>query len=177
MNINALLEIKTERTKYVEKEYIPIKVVCIVSDLSNFNDIVLKNIRDYCNGSYITFSTRIYNSFSYSEDMNFIERLPAFHIYFNNCYIKTFYPNTRPIQHIEESVNEWKMKKEKRRLAREKWITRLKEFFKLFIPTRRKSLMEKIQENERERKVNATNLRIDRLKNEKNVNPLTIMRS
>jgi hypothetical protein len=69
------------------------------------------------------------------------------------------------------------MKKEKRRLAKEKWITRLKAFFKLFIPIRRKSLIEKIQEKEREIQINATNARIDRLKNEKNVNPLRIMRS
>jgi hypothetical protein len=78
----------------------------VVDDLSKISKDI-QDIRDYCHDLNIVFITREFDSAKYSDDRYRIERLPAFHIYVNKCYNKTFYPNTRPYQIIEEIVEKY----------------------------------------------------------------------
>ena len=94
-----------------KKEILPVHVKCIVDDLGD-KDAFIPIMRDYCNKEKsILFSTREYNSSKYSEDRDIIVRLPAFHVYSNGQYMRTFYPNTRPYQHVEECIAEYVRRK------------------------------------------------------------------
>jgi hypothetical protein len=95
-----------ELMKKSEKIIHPITVKCVVDDLSKISKDI-QDIRDYCHDLNIVFITREFDSAKYSDDRYRIERLPAFHIYVNKCYNKTFYPNTRPYQIIEEIVEKY----------------------------------------------------------------------
>lgn len=100
-------------------EYLSVQLNCIVYDLTDSNEPTIKEIRDYCQKEKIIYSTRRFNSNKYSNDRNFIRELPAFHIYINDIYKRTFYPNTRPYQHIQEVVKEYKDRIERKRKRRE----------------------------------------------------------
>jgi hypothetical protein len=94
-----------------KKEIMPVHIKCIVDDLGDKDDFI-PLMRDYCNKEKsIIFSTREYNSSKYSEDRDVIARLPAFHAYINGQYMRTFYPNTRPYQHVEECIAEYVRRK------------------------------------------------------------------
>jgi hypothetical protein len=92
-----------EKVESVRLHY-PIRVECIVSDLADYNDPQIHAIRDYCNTVHVLFTTRIYDSYTYSRDRDVIERLPAFHVSIQSSYNRTFYLNTRTLQHIDECI-------------------------------------------------------------------------
>ena len=102
---------------YTEKKYYPIKIVCIVDDYSEASTPLIQSIRDHTLARGAIFQTRIYDSRKRSEDRDYVQRLPAFHIYEKKSYIETFYPNTRPLQHVDEAVESYVLA-EKRRTAR-----------------------------------------------------------
>ena len=104
-----------------EKEYLDVKIYCIVDELSDANDDIIKYVRDYCLRNNVIFETRRFNSHKYSNDRNFIRSLPAFHLYINTNYNRTFYPNTRPIQHIQEGIQLYIDKIENKKKKREAW--------------------------------------------------------
>jgi hypothetical protein len=110
----------------------PITVKCIVDELSD-RDATVQKIREYAQSLNIIFITREYDSIKYSEDRDFVQRLPAFHIYEKKCYRKTFYPNTRPYQIIQDTVNQY-LEKLKKRENRKTWKT----FFQECIQTLKK---------------------------------------
>ena len=125
----------------------PITVECIVSDLSDYNDMQIHAIRDYCNKVHVLFTTRIYDSYAYSRDRDVIERLPAFHVSIQSVYNRTFYLNTRTMQHIDECITIYTERQEhtKRRRQRVRniftsvltWIKRI---------GHRKTMLERMQE-------------------------------
>jgi hypothetical protein len=90
---------------YVQKKYYPVKIICVVNDYSDTATPLIKSIREHTQIRGGIFQTRIYDSRNRSDDRDYIERLPAFHIYNKKAYSKTFYPNTRPIQHIDEAID------------------------------------------------------------------------
>jgi len=90
----------------VEKTTHPITVKCVVDNLSEISKDI-QAIREYSHSLNILFITREYNSRKYSDDRIYIERLPAFHIYVKNTYKRTFYPNTRPYQIIQQTVEKY----------------------------------------------------------------------
>jgi hypothetical protein len=92
----------------------PITVKCVVDDLSD-KDKDVQKIRDYAQSLNIIFITREYNSSKYSDDRDFIRHLPAFHIYEKTRYKNTFYPNTRPYQIIQDTVNQYLERKKNKR--------------------------------------------------------------
>jgi hypothetical protein len=92
--------------KKVERKIYPITVKCVVDDLSIITKDLIA-IRDYSHSLNIVFVTREYDSSKYSDDRHYIERLPAFHIYVNTTYKKTFYPNTRPYQIIQQTLEKY----------------------------------------------------------------------
>ena len=106
MNSSLMNNPLRELMKKSEKIIHPITVRCVVDDLSKISKDI-QDIRDYCHDLNIVFITREFDSAKYSDDRYRIERLPAFHIYVNKCYNKTFYPNTRPYQIIEEIVEKY----------------------------------------------------------------------
>ena len=126
----------------------PVKIYCIVRDYNESNDVVLHAIRDHTNNSGGIFMTRIYDSRKYSADRDFIERLPALHAYVDNRYIRTFYPNTRPLQHVDECIEIHVKRlnaKENRKGIWKNTISSLMDWFKKL--THRKTRMERYEEN------------------------------
>ena len=110
----------------------PITVKCVVDELSD-KDTNVQKIREYAQSLNIMFITREYDSSKYSEDRDFIRHLPAFHIYEKKCYRNTFYPNTRPYQIIQDTVNQY-LEKLKKRENRKTW----RAFFQECIQTLKK---------------------------------------
>jgi hypothetical protein len=107
--------------KPIEKILHPILVKCILNDLSDYNQEPIHAIRDYTLSLNAMFETRLYDSFTYGEDRNEIERLPAFHIYVKRRYINTFYTNTRPYQIIQDCVKGYLDELEKKKEAKKFW--------------------------------------------------------
>jgi len=62
----------------------------------------IPEIADYIQDRDIPFDLREFDSWKYSHDRHNISRLPAFHIYHGSIYLKTFYPNEKYQQIIEE---------------------------------------------------------------------------
>jgi len=128
-------------------EVYPITVKCVVDCLSDNNPDIVR-FRDYAHSLNINFLTREYDSIKYSEDRDYITRLPAFHIYAKKHYRETFYPNTRPYQIMQNAVESYKIKQSER-ANRRTWVafyrdlkTRLAALF------HKKTAMEKYQEEQ-----------------------------
>ena len=62
----------------------------------------IPDIENYIEDRDIPFHIREFDSWKYSHDRHNISRLPAFHIYHGSIYIKTFYPDEKYQQIIEE---------------------------------------------------------------------------
>jgi hypothetical protein len=138
------IEKNVNKPKPVRVVY-PITVKCVVDDLSD-KDKDVQKIRDFAQGLNIIFITREYNSSKYSDDRDFIRRLPAFHIYEKTRYKNTFYPNTRPYQIIQDTVNHY-LKNQKEKENRRTW----RAFFQECVQTlkrvfHRKTAMERYNE-------------------------------
>ena len=69
---------------------------------SNENCDLMPDIANYIEDRDIPFRIREFDSWKYSHDRHNITRLPAFHIYHDTIYLKTFYPNEKYQQIIEE---------------------------------------------------------------------------
>jgi hypothetical protein len=80
------------------------------SDESKYYEQI-KEIIDHYSDTNIIIIMRDFNSNKYSEDRYFIEQLPAFHIYNNNIYQKTFYSNSDAIKNIDSAIQMQQMKK------------------------------------------------------------------
>jgi len=106
----------------------PVRIICVVSELSDAGLPLIQAIREYARDSGVIFQTRLYNSLKYSDDRNNITRLPAFHAYIKKAYTKTFFPNTRPIQHINESI-EMYLKYKEAKAKRKEFISRVYRHF------------------------------------------------
>ena len=107
---------------------LPIHICCVLDEYSDFNDPVIHQIRDHCNKNNVLFTTRIYDSSKYNHDRDYIEWLPALHIYIKKIYQKTYYPNTRPIQHINEAIELYKKRIESKKLKKQIWRKRVTTF-------------------------------------------------
>jgi len=72
---------------------------------------VVKNIDEeditafitYCKTNKLKFIYREYSSSVYGEDKEYVEKLPAYHIYFDNLYVETCYEN--PIYIMNSILN------------------------------------------------------------------------
>jgi hypothetical protein len=129
----------------VPTAFLPIEVVCIVSDLATPAITDLQAIRTFCMTQKILFTTREYDSYKNRHDRDQIERLPAFHVFLRGRYEKTFYPNTRPIQHIDEIIQIHRAEEErkKKRATRGSLWKRMKIAIKVFL--HRQTRMERYQ--------------------------------
>lgn len=135
ISINPVLEsIQVAKNKTVlDSIKYPIKVYCIVNDLSEASrNSLLREIKTYAINSGVMFITREYDSRKFSNDRDIIERLPAFHVYINRAYNRTFYPNTRPLDHINECVNTHLNNEEIKVKRKERW-SKMYESFKAWM--------------------------------------------
>lgn len=114
-----------ERT---ERKIYPITVKCVVDDLSDISKDIIA-LRDYAHSLNILFVTREYDSRKYSNDRHYIERLPAFHIYVKTSYKRTFYPNTRPYQIIQQTVEKYIKRTEELENNKDAWYRFFNKFF------------------------------------------------
>lgn len=148
--IRAVIDMKETVKLDVAKGYhIPVHIICVLDEYSDFDNHILHEIRDYCNKKSVLFTTRIYDSDKYSCDRDFIERLPAFHIYIKRAYSKTYYPNTRPLQHVDEAVELYMKRldatKKRKGVLRKRFLTIVKWLKSLW---HRKTRLEKYQEEQ-----------------------------
>jgi hypothetical protein len=143
----ATFEKEKDRLDAAKGFHLPIHVTCVLDEYSDFNDSVLHQIRDHCKVNSVLFTTRIYDSDKYSCDRDFIERLPALHVYIKQGYIKTWYPNTRPLQHVDEVIETYMSRLEGVKKRKGIWRKRFGAIVKWFKNlTRRKTRMERYQE-------------------------------
>lgn len=84
--------------------------VCYVTN----NDESHSILEDVCTSLGIEYTERYYSSFIYSVDRNFIERLPAFHIFEGNTYAGTYYPD-KDIDKIESLLTNYTIRQMKRK--------------------------------------------------------------
>jgi len=110
-----------QKVKRTRPSPFPIVVKCVVENLADYSNKETHSIRDFAISENVLFETRVYNSYRYSEDRYEIRQLPAFHVYTNGAYRRTFYPNTRPLQHIQECIADYRAAVEKKRQRRDYW--------------------------------------------------------
>jgi hypothetical protein len=128
----------------------PVKIYCIVDDLSEASrDSRIREIRTHAINSGAIFTTREYDSRKFSNDRDVIERLPAFHAYINKAYNRTFYTNTRPLDHINECIDIYTDDQEKKIKRKEKWLKMYKSFKDLIHKlSRRETAMERYEKEQ-----------------------------
>ena len=107
-------QLKTQTAPKVPPRRLPIIVTLVMREHRDSMDAVIKDIRDFCNDFNLLFESRLYDSYTYRQDRDEVLRLPALHIAVNGNWARTFYPNTRPLQHIEEVRNEYLVALEKK---------------------------------------------------------------
>lgn len=95
----------------IHVKLLPIKVEAVVEDRDDFNLRAVIDMRNFCREKNIEFETRIYNARKYAIDCDFIERLPAFHIFEKKVYHETFYPSEFAYQLVGEQVAAYKLRK------------------------------------------------------------------
>ena len=81
---------------------LPVRVICVVKSIDEPLSAPVQEIKKFCLDLNLFFETREFDSWKFTHDRDNIERLPAFHIYRRTIYERTFYPDTRPYQHIAE---------------------------------------------------------------------------
>jgi len=120
--INPVVETIKTNKKISEPIKYPVKVYCIVDDLSEASrNTLLRDIKSHAINSGAIFTTREYDSSKFSNDRDVIQRLPAFHIHINKVYNRTFYPNTRPLDHINECIKIHLTQEENKEIRKERW--------------------------------------------------------
>lgn len=120
---------------YVKK--LPIKVEAIIEDLDGLNLRSILDMRNFCKEKNISFESRVYNSRRYERDCEFIERLPAFHLFEKKIYQETFYPSEFAYQLVGEQIAAYKIRKAEKE--------RRKGRFKRWAASFRKALAEKMR--------------------------------
>lgn len=147
----ALKQQQKAETLKKEKEILPIRVVCVLNSETDWSNKTLSEVRFFCNEKGLIFESRYYNSAINRYDRDVIERLPAFHIYLNSIYERTFYPNTRPFQHILEVIQLHSQRIQKRLARKNRFKGLLLRIIKKIKNlTHKKTRLEKVAEHELE---------------------------
>lgn len=103
---------------------LPIKVEAVVEESDDVNLRSVIDMRNYCKEKNIHFESRLYNSRKYNIDCDFIERLPAFHLFEKKVYQDTTYPSEYAYTLIGEQIAAYKIRKaekERRRGRFRRW--------------------------------------------------------
>ena len=84
--------------------------VCYVSE----DDVPHPILEDVCRQLKIKYTQRVYDSWSYSADRDYITRLPAFHVFENNLRVGTYYPH-KDIDKLEHLLEDYNIRQQKRK--------------------------------------------------------------
>lgn len=135
---NQLLErqeqLEKEKREKEEFRY-DLKVNFILKDTEFINDFAAFHlVKKFCSENNIVFSAREYNSYAYKEDRDYVEKLPAFHLFTrkNSDYISTFYANDNPIQKIQSEIVKIKEENEKKLRKKELWDKKVANLISFF---------------------------------------------
>jgi hypothetical protein len=134
-------------------EYLPIRVAYVHAVGADLHDPFIPEMRGFCHEHRVQFTTREYMPRKYSEDRDFIERLPALQLDEGRYNHKTFYPNTRPYQIVEEAVMRYKtreLNKESSKGAWKKTLVKLQETVASLF--HKKTRMEEVEEERKARR-------------------------
>ncbi len=156
MESNTLREIHVRKEAPREpQQRLPIVVTFVMRD--HMDAPTAKEIREYCNEGRLVFESRLYDSWRYRHDRDEILRLPALHIAVNGAWERTFYPNTRPLQHIQEVRHAYLMRLEAKKMRKAAWrrwiqerIARVRRWF------HRPTAMERYEEEQAARRMSMT---------------------
>ena len=156
MDSNTLREAQAKKeAPRASPKRLPIVVTFVMRD--HTEAVIAKEIREFCNERGLVFQSRLYDSWRYRYDRDEIQRLPAFHIEVNGAWDRTFYPDTRPFQHIQEVRHEYLVRLEARQMRRAAWrrwiqerITRVRRWF------HRPTAMERYEAEEAVRRASMT---------------------
>ena len=103
----------------------PIEVCCVVADYSDINtDIEIVN--EHTSNLGVNFKLREYDTWNYDDDRYSITSLPAFHVYFGNGYVDTFYPGEKILDNIEECIKKYEKRISEKKKFIEAWMNFLK---------------------------------------------------
>ena len=98
------------------------RVCCVVANYSDIRENkTIQEVFEYTSRIGVTFAFREYNSSKYSDDRDVITNLPAFHIYFGSCYFETFYADSKLLEDLDISLNEYEKRRKESRVIKEKW--------------------------------------------------------
>lgn len=110
--INRLQQIQAQKGAPQGPKRIPIVITFVMKDHADAANA--KEVREFCNERGLIFESRLYDSWRYRHDRDEIQRLPALHVAVNGSWERTFYLNTRPLQHIQEVRDEYVARLEER---------------------------------------------------------------
>lgn len=119
-------QLQKQEAPKVPARRLPVVVTLVMREQTDARDPVVAEIREFCNDINLVFESRLYDSLKYNQDRDEVLRLPALHIAVNGRWERTFYPNTRPLQHIEEVVNAYLAAVEKKKARKGRFKRRLK---------------------------------------------------
>ena len=78
-------------------------IIAVLNPANNQGEEIVDEVLAFCQEKAITFTIREYDSLRYFKDRDFIQRLPAFHIYAGSIYINTFH--TDYLEHIHLALS------------------------------------------------------------------------
>ena len=111
--------------------------VCYVS--KNYESNL--NLEEMCRYLGIQYSERDYNSSIYSVDRDYIERLPAFHVFEGRHHTGTYYPD-KDIDKLELLLTNYNIRQMKRKNS--SWKRILRHFLKTDSKSSRKYVVDKL---------------------------------
>jgi len=99
----------------------PIEVCCVVEHHSDV-DTDIEMVNEYTSNLGIKFNLRQYDTWKYSDDRDMVSSLPAFHVYFGNGYVDTFYPSDKVLDNIDECIKKYEKIQNERKKFIKAWI-------------------------------------------------------
>ena len=95
-------------TKDLKGNILSKTLICAVypSDQNDKIDEKINLVNEYCLENFINFNSREFDSFSNLDDREYILKLPAFHIYYNQNHIETVYTKNEIISSIENYISQ-----------------------------------------------------------------------
>ena len=116
--MNSIFECLKGTQMLTSNKY-PIEVCCVVENHFEI-DTDIETVNEYTSNLGLKFKLREYNTWKYTDDKNEITSLPAFHIYFGENYVDTFYPDNI-LNNIDKSVKMYENTMIERKLKIEAW--------------------------------------------------------
>lgn len=80
-----------------------LQIVAILNPATNFGEEIVDEVKEFCENKSIIFTAREYDSLAYAKDRDYVESLPAFHIYYGETYMDTFHKDY--VEHIHIALS------------------------------------------------------------------------